>query len=192
MILNTFLFLNFIIIVQSNILKSSQQLFEETSNLVCKILNLEIERNKEIRTIALMDIESNFSSSLDQSVLKCLSDNISKVILTPNDDQEINGTLSLPLTSIILYITDELQENDVKYSIINGDIPLLNHMSKFVLVAPEKKIKKFVKIFHDLNILKLLVISMGDHEFEVISTNFFKGDQKYSSKDIHENLDGNY
>lgn len=87
-----------------------KQNFELLSNFTCAVAHDEINKHHEMRTIALVELENNFPSNFSQSILKCLPNFISKVVLNPHNHFDFNSTFTLPKESMVIYIADKIEK----------------------------------------------------------------------------------
>jgi hypothetical protein len=62
-----------------------------------------------MRTIALIELENNFPQEFSSEILKCLPENVSKVISTHPG----NFLMNLTKLSLIIYVVDKIDEVSV-------------------------------------------------------------------------------
>lgn len=84
--------------------------YELLSNFVCAVAKDEFEKHPEMRTIALTELENNFPSNFSRQILKCLPNQVAKVIINPHSHFDYNSTLMLSKESMIIYVADKIEK----------------------------------------------------------------------------------
>lgn len=102
----------FSLVHSSQFHKSSHKNFALLSNFACSVVQDELEQHPEMRTVALFELESNFPSTFCRDILQCLPVDVAKVVLNPHDPY-VNTTFNLPKESMILFIADKIDIDDV-------------------------------------------------------------------------------
>lgn len=90
--------------------KRDDKKFDFLRDFVCNTTKNELERHPEIQTIAMVELKNNFPLKFSREILKCLPDNVAKVILKPHNNFNGNSTISLPKSSIVIFIADDVKE----------------------------------------------------------------------------------
>ena len=75
-------------------------------NFICEVAKDVVEKDPDLRTIAIVELKNNFPSAFSARVLKCLPV-VPKVILMPHTNYEENATIFLPKQSLIICLADE-------------------------------------------------------------------------------------
>lgn len=100
-----------------NILQKDHQNFTFLSDVTCAIAKDELEKHPEMQTIALIELQNNFTL-LSREIFKCLPADVAKLSImphTPYVTKELrtfayhNLTLMLPKQSLIIYVTDKVE-----------------------------------------------------------------------------------
>lgn len=78
-------------------------------DFACAIAKDEFNKNPEMRTIGVVELKNKFPPQFSREVLKCLPQDVSKVILNPHTHYNKNKTLILPKESMIIYVADIVQ-----------------------------------------------------------------------------------
>jgi putative heme iron utilization protein len=63
-----------------------------------------------MRTIAMVELESDFPSTFSREILKCLPENVAKLIIQPHTHQFENNSISLGKHSMVIYVADKVEE----------------------------------------------------------------------------------
>lgn len=106
--------LNFVVFLsackQSLSKDSKNQNFEFLRDFTCAIVEDEHKNHPEMRSIALIELENNFPSSFSSDILKCMPENLAKVLIQPNIGFHKNITFMLPQSTIVIYIADKVKK----------------------------------------------------------------------------------
>ncbi len=137
-----FYFSNFpLIIIIFSILSNSQaqkdfilqngRNFSLIRDLTCLVAKDELEKHPEMRTIALVEVTHDFPPEFTSEILKCLPDQVSKIILKPHSHVSWNTSIILSKESMIIYVVDDF-----------------NHVSSMLVCSCEFQFFKSKLIFY--------------------------------------------
>ena len=90
--------------------KTQTQNFSPLRDFVCSVAKDELKNHPEIRTISIIELESNFPQTFSLEVLKCLSVNLAKVLIHPHSNFHKNLTIMLPQTTMVIYVADKVRK----------------------------------------------------------------------------------
>lgn len=90
--------------------KHHRQKFSLLRAFTCKVAKDVIRKNPETRTIALIELENKFPHSFSSDILKCLPDDVTKLIIQPHSHIFMNNTISVSKSSIVIYVADKVEK----------------------------------------------------------------------------------
>lgn len=172
-------FLLLFLLIQLSI--SKKKTFQLLRNFTCAVVKDELEKHPEMQTIAMIELENNFPSNFSREILKCLPDEVAKVVMMPHTHVFRNNTIKLTKESMIIYVADRIEGRDSFYYYFRHLVnPVGHHLSKFLIVSSENKeshkmLKRFEKIANFAVIYeenrKVIVKSLyGIKKLEIIKT----------------------
>ena len=109
----------FLIIFQS---LSAQEIFNRNlgddfsflSEFTCAVAKDLLEKNSDMKTIALIELENGFPKTFSRKILKCLPHEVSKVVMMAHsnifDDKRI-----MTKGSMVIFVADNLNDVSLKY-----------------------------------------------------------------------------
>lgn len=104
---------NLILIILISLFPSSfqqtQSCHDQENLLVdftCAVARDELKNYPEMTTIAVIELENNFTLNFISEILRCLPNNVSKIIST----QQNNLSVSLTKSSLIIYVADVIEK----------------------------------------------------------------------------------
>lgn len=92
-------------ILRKNHQKNSSLLLDFT----CATVKDEVDKNSDMRMVAIVELENNFSREFCREVLKCLPKEVAVIIINPHEDLHGNSTLMLPKQTMVIFIADILE-----------------------------------------------------------------------------------
>lgn len=79
-------------------------------DFTCVVVKDELDKNPEMQTIVLIELENNFPLNFNREILKCLPQNVAKIVLKPHIDFYRNKTFSLSKSSMVIYVADKIRK----------------------------------------------------------------------------------
>lgn len=80
--------------------------FSFLAKFTCAVVKDEFEKNPEMQTIAIIELENYFPSIFSWRIIQCLPDEVAKLIINPHYHIDFNNTIVLPRESMIIYLGD--------------------------------------------------------------------------------------
>jgi hypothetical protein len=80
--------------------------FQLLRDFTCAAARDELEKHPEMRTIAMIELENNFPPNFCREILKCLPDDVTKIVMNFQVDDFENKIIFMPKESIIIYVVD--------------------------------------------------------------------------------------
>ncbi len=101
---------------QKYFLPQNRENFSLLRDLSCAVAVDELAKHPEMRTIALVELQSDFPETFSREILKCLPPEVAKVILKPYKLLLENVTKSLVLTkeTMVIYVADKIERVKIK------------------------------------------------------------------------------
>lgn len=93
--------------VKNYLQEEMQQNFSLLRNFTCAAVKNELDKNPDMRTVAMVELENNFPHEFSNEVLKCLPIDVTKMILNPHADEETQ--LILPRQTMVIYVADKVE-----------------------------------------------------------------------------------
>lgn len=90
--------------------KDRRHNFELLSSFTCAVVNDELEKHPEMRTIAMVELKNDFPSNFSREISKCLPNFVAKMIMNPHDNFNESCTFMFPKESMIIYIADAIEK----------------------------------------------------------------------------------
>jgi hypothetical protein len=106
----TKLFLIFILITSLHSKEVSRKNFSRIRDFTCAVAKDVLVKHPEMQTIALVELENNFPKCFTREILKCLPEDVAKVVMMPF--KIVTGTyFSSPLSksSMVIFVVDHTE-----------------------------------------------------------------------------------
>jgi hypothetical protein len=87
--------------------KNHRKNFHLLRDFTCEVAKDELNKNPDMRTIALIELESDFPPNFSREILKCLPVEVTKIILMPHTPSYRNNSVVLGKSSMAIYLSDK-------------------------------------------------------------------------------------
>jgi hypothetical protein len=84
--------------------------FSLLRDFTCAVAKDELEKHPEMRTIAIIELENNFPPTFSREILKCLPDDVAKILMQPINNIHKNNTIFLPKESMVIFVADKIEK----------------------------------------------------------------------------------
>lgn len=92
-----------------NFSKFRRQNLSLLRNFTCSVVKDELEKNPELRTVAMVELESDFEQGFSAGILKCLPVYVTKVVIQPHTHIYENNSVQLSKNSMVIYLADRFE-----------------------------------------------------------------------------------